>query len=54
MGWELWVWPLLELAPAESEQQSILVHPAWAPRPEAVTLSPRWMREANPLGASLP
>lgn len=34
---------LLEVAPAESEQQPILVHPAWAPRPEAVTLSPRWM-----------
>lgn len=34
---------LFEMAPAESEQQPILVRPAWAPRPEAVTLSPRWM-----------
>lgn len=40
--------------PSVVKEQPILVHPAWAPRPEAATLSPRWMGEANPLGTSLP
>lgn len=31
-----------------------LVHPAWAPGPETATLSPKWLGETRPLGASLP
>lgn len=41
-------------SPTKSNQQPILVHPAWAPRPEAAMLSPTWMGEASSLGASLP
>lgn len=53
-GWELQVLPPRGAAPGKSNQQPILVHPAWAPRPEAATLSPAWIGEANPLGCSLP